>query len=44
VTIIAPNATTSDALATAACVAEPAQAEALAKQWGATTAISAVLP
>jgi thiamine biosynthesis lipoprotein len=44
VTIIAPNATTSDALATAACVAEPAQAEALAKQWGATTAISAMQP
>ncbi len=42
VTIIAPNATTSDALATAACVAEPAQAEALAKKWGATTAMSAV--
>lgn len=35
VTIIAPNATTSDALATAACVAGPEQAEALAKQWGA---------
>ena len=44
VTIIAPNATTSDALATAACVAESVQAEALAKQWGATTAISAVQP
>ena len=44
VTIIAPNATTSDALATAACVAEPALAETLAKQWGATTAISVVQP
>jgi FAD:protein FMN transferase len=35
VTIIALDATTSDALATAACVAGPEQAAALAKQWGA---------
>ena len=44
VTIIAPNTTTSDALATAACVAEPEQAETLAKKWGATSAISAMQP
>ncbi len=35
VTIIASDATTSDALATAACVAGPERAAALAKQWGA---------
>ena len=44
VTIIAENATTSDALATAACVAEPELAEKLAITWGATSAISAVRP
>lgn len=36
VTIIAPDATTSDALATAACVAGPTEAGALAKAWGAS--------
>jgi thiamine biosynthesis lipoprotein len=36
VTIIAPNATTSDALATAACVAGADHAEAMAKACGAT--------
>jgi len=36
VTIIAPNATTSDALATATCVAGADQAEALARSCGAT--------
>jgi len=36
VTIVAPDATTSDALATAACVAGADQAEAMAKACGAT--------
>lgn len=35
VTIVAADATTSDALATAACVAGPAEAERLAISWGA---------
>ncbi len=35
VTIVARDATTSDALATAACVAGPAEAERLASSWGA---------
>jgi len=35
VTIVAADATTSDALATAACVADPREAAVLAKQWGA---------
>jgi thiamine biosynthesis lipoprotein len=39
VSIIAPNATTSDALATAACVAGPERAEALALKAGATKVI-----
>jgi thiamine biosynthesis lipoprotein len=39
VSIVAPNATTSDALATAACVAGPQQAEALALKAGATKVI-----
>lgn len=38
VTIVAPTATLSDALATASCVADPAQARELAKKWGATEA------
>ena len=39
VSIIAPTATTSDALATAACVAGPEKAEALALKAGATRVI-----
>ena len=35
VTIVAADATTSDALATAACVASPEEAAPLARQWGA---------
>lgn len=38
VTIIAKDATTSDSLDNAACVAGPEKAEALAKQWGAIEA------
>jgi len=34
-TVVAPTATLSDALATACCVADPAEATALAARWGA---------
>lgn len=44
VTIIAPDATTSDALATAACVAGIDQAEAMAKACGATEVRVAAAP
>lgn len=44
VTIIAPDATTSDALATAACVAGVDRAEAMAKACGATDVRVAVSP
>lgn len=36
VSVIAPNATLTDPLATAACVAGPEEAEKLLKSWGAT--------
>jgi FAD:protein FMN transferase len=44
VTIIAPDATTSDALATAACVVGPAEAEAMAKACGASQVRIAAAP
>lgn len=44
VTVVAADATTSDALATAACVAGAGQAESLARSWGAREARVASAP